>query len=321
MNIGIKNGWDRYSRDGDWHLKAMKDCGKWTFSFNNKHTAAKLIEAAINSNVCTHGKHTLGDGGAVCLYASGSDIDAHSRVIDFMIDNKLLRLTSAYNYADMHFKFNGQSWNKQFGNPYDGLIKLSDFIDLDTLAFKQNVSVTDLLTFDQYPKSKYISQCNELRPLIDSLEQFSIDQTNKVFMHKLDTTDFNDKLGFIIPFGYRLSKINKSQSQAAFLHATALLIAHFYQTSNHSVIGKLQKRNYPEVNQLFQLLEKFPIRLETPMSVDYNLCDHFQVLYNQYEYQQQFINSVGYLLFLSLYTITEQDFEQLIALIQTRRPS
>lgn len=311
MHIGIKGAWNRYSRDGDWHLKGIKDCGKWTFPFSSKDQAVKIIELAISNDVCTHAKHTLGNGGAVCLYASGSNVDDHIKVIKFMLDNKLIRLTKDYNYADMPFKFNGQSWSKEYGNPFDGLITLSDFIDLDTTEFIPAPDSTSLLTLHSFQKSKFVSTSTELKELIDKLDNYSLTKINELFLYDTDNIDFNDKIIHIAPFGYKITKLYSATSLNKFLQYSILLIAYYTSTTDSKAVANIKNREYSNVNQLFNIIEKYPLAIADKIEVSPNLVDHFIFLFNNASYDQDFINSISYILYLGLYTIDTKQFDKL----------
>ena len=49
-----------------------------------------------------------------------------------MIDNQLIRKTKKGRYYNMSFKFDDQTRAGEYGDNFEGKIKLEDFIDLDT---------------------------------------------------------------------------------------------------------------------------------------------------------------------------------------------
>ena len=70
------------------------------------------------------------DTGVICFYLNGDDIVNHFRVIKFMLDHDLIR-----SYYNNSFKFDDQTRAGEYGADFEGKIKLSEFINLDTGEF------------------------------------------------------------------------------------------------------------------------------------------------------------------------------------------
>lgn len=220
-----------------------------------------------------------------------------------MLDNKLVRLTKDYNYADMPFKFNGQSWSKEYGNPFDGLITLSDFIDLDTTEFIAAPNTTSLLTLNSFQKSKYISTSDNLKDLIYNLDNYCLNKINELFLYDIDNIDFNDKIMHIAPFGYKVTKLYSATSINNFLQMAIFIIAYYTQSTNSKAVTNIKNRNYQNVNQLFNIIDKYPITISDKVIVNSNLIDHFIFQFNNESYDQDFINCISYMLYLGLYNL------------------
>lgn len=126
-----------------WYLSGEEDkldihkCGKWMHFFSNQEFAMQICEKAIAEGLCYECKcsdldFTLDSRGVICFYLNGDDIENHKRVIQFMIDNDLIRKTKTGRYYNNSFKFDDQTCAGEYGADFEGKIKLSEFIDLNT---------------------------------------------------------------------------------------------------------------------------------------------------------------------------------------------
>ena len=96
-----------------------------------------MYEKAIVENVCYECKCTdmeLRDAetGVICFYLNGDDIENHRRVIRFMMDNELIQKTKTGRLYNISFKFDDQTRAGKYGADFKGVIKLAQFIDLNT---------------------------------------------------------------------------------------------------------------------------------------------------------------------------------------------
>lgn len=73
--------------------------------------------------------------GVICFYLNCDDIENHKRVIKFMMDNDLIRKTKTGKFYNNSFKFNNQTRAGEYGNDFEGKLKLDQFIDLTTGKF------------------------------------------------------------------------------------------------------------------------------------------------------------------------------------------
>ena len=126
-----------------WYLSGEEDklekhkCGKWMYFFEDQAFAHRICKAAIESGACyeckcTNMEEQMMDTGVICFYLNGDDIKNHYRVIDFMIQNDLIRKTKTGRYYNNSFKFDDQTRAGEYGADFEGKIKLNEFINLET---------------------------------------------------------------------------------------------------------------------------------------------------------------------------------------------
>ncbi len=112
-------------------------CGKWMHFFEDQEFAKKICQKAIDEGVCYECKCSDMElvsqpTGVICFYLNGDDIENHKRVIQFMIENNLIRKTKAGKYYNNSFKFDNQTRAGEYGADFEGKIKLEQFINLQT---------------------------------------------------------------------------------------------------------------------------------------------------------------------------------------------
>ncbi len=128
-------------KDGRWvfylgNTDSLSDSksGKWMYFFNDREFVSKICAEAVAQNVVPEAKHSDAEEGVACFYINVDDMDAHKRVIEFFINNKLIKVTKAGRYHNLSFKLDSETYNGQytaFGN-FNTNIKLDRFIDLKT---------------------------------------------------------------------------------------------------------------------------------------------------------------------------------------------
>lgn len=129
-------GWYWYFTDKAKLLDEHK-CGKWMYFFSDQKFAMEMCEKAIAENACyeckcTDMKKTGVPTGVICFYLNGDDIENHHRIIQFMLDNRLIQKTKAGKLYNISFKYDDQTRDGEYGADFQGTIKLSQFIDLNT---------------------------------------------------------------------------------------------------------------------------------------------------------------------------------------------
>lgn len=317
MYIDSNQNWMRYSTTGSWKLSDIKDGGKWMFYYKNRDFATQIINQAFTQDVCKYAKHTKGSSGICCFYVSGTSEVEHRKVIKFMLDHNLIRLTDDLNYFDPAFKFNGQSWSKQYGPNFEGLIKLSDFVDITT----GNNKVIDLkanLTIDSLQKSKAISTDRYLQPLVTSLDTFVRDYINNLFSYNPETTDINDKIIFLAPSGYNLRKLYQQKDSNSFLTLAAQIISYNLKLESNTQqvkLDKLKTKASPAVRNLMAIAENAELKLDHQQSIitiDNHINNRFIANYLHLDVDDDNANVLGYLLFLSILNISKQNIDYII---------
>ena len=132
-------------RFGEWYwyltentkLLERHKCGKWMYFFRDQKFAMDMCEKAIVENVCYECKCTDmelrgAETGVICFYLNGDDIENHRRVIRFMMDNELIQKTKTGRLYNISFKFDDQTRAGEYGADFKGVIKLAQFMDLNT---------------------------------------------------------------------------------------------------------------------------------------------------------------------------------------------
>ena len=111
--------------------------GKWMYFFNDLDFARKICIEAVKSGVVQEAKHSDNIEGVCCFYLDCDDIQTHKRVIQFLLDNNLIKKTKAGKLYNMSFKFDKQTSSGEYGKEFQSEIKLDRFIDLYTGAWIQ----------------------------------------------------------------------------------------------------------------------------------------------------------------------------------------
>ena len=129
-------GWFFYLSGEEDKLDKHK-CGKWMHFFKDQEFAKQMCQKAIDEKVCYECKcsdleFTGESQGVICFYLNGDDIENHKRVIQFMLDNKLIQKTKSGRYYNNSFKFDDQTRTGEYGADFEGKLKLAEFIDLST---------------------------------------------------------------------------------------------------------------------------------------------------------------------------------------------
>ena len=124
-------GWVFYLGEEYEGLNPRK-CGKWMYFFANRDRAAELCKAAVDEGVVAESKHSDAPNGVCCFYLNGDDMLAHRRVIEFFLENDMIRRTKAGRLYNISFKYDDQTRAGEYGDAYEGQIKLAQLIDLKT---------------------------------------------------------------------------------------------------------------------------------------------------------------------------------------------
>lgn len=128
--------WMYYASDNVKSLKKDK-CGKWMYFFDNKEFVSKICKKAVEEKIVVTAKHSNDKQGVSCFYINGDDNESHKRVIEFFLENGLIRKTKTGKLANISFKFDDQTRNGEYGERFEASIKLDMFVDLATGRMKE----------------------------------------------------------------------------------------------------------------------------------------------------------------------------------------
>ena len=129
-------GWIFYLATNDIKELETDNCGKWMYFFNDVDFASSICKKAIEAGVVKQCKHSDNSEGVCCFYLSGDDINAHKRVIQFFLDNDLIRRTKTGKLYNISFKYDDQTDAGEYGAGFTAEIKLDQFLDLNTGEWK-----------------------------------------------------------------------------------------------------------------------------------------------------------------------------------------
>lgn len=112
-------------------------CGKWMVFFKDQQFALDICQKAIDEEACEECKCSdleIRDDptGVICFYLESDDIEKHKLILQFMIDNNLIRKTKTGKLYNISFKFDRQTKAGEYGPGFEGEIKLAQFVDLNT---------------------------------------------------------------------------------------------------------------------------------------------------------------------------------------------
>ena len=125
-------GWIFYVADGAETGLDKHKCGKWMYYFNNREVVTELCKNAVEIGVVKEAKHNDAEDGVSCFYLNGDDIATHKKVIQYFLDNNMIRKTKKGRYYNIAFKYDDQTRAGEYGDEFQAEIKLAQFMDLDT---------------------------------------------------------------------------------------------------------------------------------------------------------------------------------------------
>ena len=135
INLG---GWI-YFLSGKEDLLEKHKCGKWMYFFGDREFVESICRKAIEEEVVYECKHSDAEEGVACFYLNGDDIENHRRVIEFFLENGLIRRTKTGKLYNIGFKFDDQTRAGEYGVDFKAEIKLDRFLDLTTGEWKETI--------------------------------------------------------------------------------------------------------------------------------------------------------------------------------------
>ena len=130
VKIIYSGGWVFYV--GEAAASLGDKCGKWMYFFNDRSFAEKICRQAVEQGVVAESKHSDADNGVCCFYINGDDAAAHQQLLQFFLDNDLIRKKKDGGLYNISFKFDTQTRAGEYGEEFDSHIKLDQFVDLNT---------------------------------------------------------------------------------------------------------------------------------------------------------------------------------------------
>lgn len=130
MKIVRQLGWVFYVADNiefDNHK-----VGKWMCFFKDKEFAEMICKNAVVNNIVKEAKHTDGPEGVACFYLHYDDNEAHKKVIQYFLENELIRKTKVGKLYNISYKLDDQTRAGEYGADFNSEIKLEKFVDLTT---------------------------------------------------------------------------------------------------------------------------------------------------------------------------------------------
>ncbi len=310
MYISENNDWVRYSSQGNWKLSSIKDCGKWMFYYKEQQFAIDIITKALDCGVVKYAKHTKKASGITCLYVRGTDSSAHMQVIEFMISNNLIRLTTDLHYFNIAFKFNAQSWQKEYGNPFEGTIKLSHLIDLHTGNTLADIRLQEYIQCPSLAVNRKLQASQLIYPIIKLQNKFITNKINSILDYQNQQIDLNDKLMHIIPILSSVQKINYLSTEEDFIKASYQLINLYIHTNSSKANKAITKLTNLKCNQVDCLISIFSSQTNNQQVSITN----FKRAINNSLFNVELFNSIAYLLYLALLHVPANQVDRLLEL-------
>ncbi len=115
--------------------------GKWMYFFKDKDydRVSELCRKAVEEGVVLEAKHNNLDNNkeghnknVSCFYLECDDMERHKKVIRFFLDNDMIPKTKTGKLYNMSFKLDSQTFAGEYGENYNGYIKLEQLLDLQT---------------------------------------------------------------------------------------------------------------------------------------------------------------------------------------------
>lgn len=120
-----------YYRNGSSELTRGKT-GKWYYYFSDYQKAEKLCKYAVENNIVKVAKHSNKKEGMAFFYLSIDDVLRHKKVINFFLENNMIRRTKSGKLYNISFKLDEQTRAGEYGDDYKPELKLDELMDLET---------------------------------------------------------------------------------------------------------------------------------------------------------------------------------------------
>lgn len=138
-----------YYVDIDREPELQFNCGKWMYFFDSSRKSLDFVESIcekiVKIGVAIESKHSNRDyvciqgTGVCCFYCNGSDIEAHKKILRFLLNNNMIRRTKSGKLTNISFKYDEQTGEGQYGSEFKAKIQLSHFVNLTTGEWLPNI--------------------------------------------------------------------------------------------------------------------------------------------------------------------------------------
>lgn len=127
--------WIFYFKNKNVTFDEMK-VGKWMYFFDDRKFIERICTEAIEKNIVQECKHSNNDQGVSCFYLNDDDLEGHKRVIQFFLENGMIKHTKTGRLYNISFKHDTQTHAGIYGSDYHSNIQLRQFMDLNTGEWK-----------------------------------------------------------------------------------------------------------------------------------------------------------------------------------------
>ncbi|SKA65410.1 hypothetical protein SAMN02745111_01092 [Eubacterium uniforme] len=106
--------------------------GKWMYFFEDEERVDYLCRKAVEDGIVVEAKHSDSSEGVSCFYLNMDDYEGHRRVIEFFIENDMIRRTKAGRLYNISFKLDAQTRAGEYGENFNAELKLENLVNLMT---------------------------------------------------------------------------------------------------------------------------------------------------------------------------------------------
>ena len=137
MEVIKMNGWRYFVSEKADELDKYR-CGKWMLFFSNQEFAMRICREAVEKDIVSEAKCSdiPGKTYSSIFYLNIDDIEGHRKILQFFLDNDLIRKTTKGKLYNIAFKLDEQTKRGEYGEDFVAELKLDSFIDLETGKWK-----------------------------------------------------------------------------------------------------------------------------------------------------------------------------------------
>ena len=110
--------------------------GKWMYFSNDPVRCKEVVSKAVKNGIVAEAKYSFPDGGVCCFYLHIDDLEGHKRVINYFLENDMIKRTKAGKLYNISFKLDSQTNAGEYGEDFHSELKLEELMDLSTAEWK-----------------------------------------------------------------------------------------------------------------------------------------------------------------------------------------